>query len=346
MAAGDLHRPSEHTPATPPTGSTPAGSTQPDAAIRWGNNGAGTFTGMSSKAKGGRGGYDVAAGADNDHKKVVVLSIDKAKFAMDVQIKTAPDTKITTTLDFTKTSAEGGMSDKATCVDGSDHTHPNGNYCWAWDNATTTLTLDGVDVETTDTVGIKLPAGNELILKGNNQVVSTGKAGFIGQAISSDGAMTISDSGHLTATGKRYGLACDGLNIENGTVSSTGQERGIFSLYDVIISGSKVTATGAGAAAYGITATNNITISGANTEVTATGASCTYVAGTEISPSTKITTTLDLSNLTSMTGNVLYCTNNNVGSVIPGMTPHTHAPTPTAGRGLRTTIDSTCTTWT
>lgn len=224
--------------------------------------------------------------------------------------------------------------------------HPNGNYCWAWDNATTTLTLDGVDVETTDTVGIKLPAGNELILKGNNQVVSTGKAGFIGQDISSDGAMTISGSGHLTATGKRYGLACDGLNIENGTVSSTGQERGIFSLYDVIISGGKVTATGTGAAAYGITATNNITISGANTEVTATGASCTYVAGTETSPRTKITTTLDLSNLTSMTGNVLYCTNDNVGSVIPGMTPHTHAPTPTAGRGLRTTIDSTCTTWT
>lgn len=139
------------------------------------------------------------------------------------------------------------------------------------------------------------------------------------QLESTGNLVTITDGANGSGTTAKYGagnapIISDATGVPAGrTVTVTPAPSSGYEL-------DKVTVTGTEAPHTEVTVTGN-TFTMPDYPVTIT---VTYKASSALS-GTKITTTLDLSNLTSMTGNVLYCTNDNVGSVIPGMTPHTHA---------------------
>ena len=216
-----------------------------------------------------------------------------------IKAEAATGKKITTTLDFTKTSANGGMSDKTSCADGSGHTTHTGTPCWAWDNAANTLTLNNVDVDLTGTnasTAIVLGDGGKIVLKGNNAVRSGNATGRSSEAINCHGALDISGDGTLEATASP--LTCDSeysvmsigisssgkLTISGGTVTVTSGDvisnvinnrddrkssRGIWGYGGVSITGGTVTATsgtvtsdGTNKNSYGILSDNPIELSG------------------------------------------------------------------------------------
>lgn len=125
---------------------------------------------------------------------------------------------ITTPLDFReKTADENGVG-------------------WSWDYDTKTLTLDGVNIQTTtDSMSVvTVPDGTEIVLNGNNTIVQTNTDDsdtYVLSAVNTDttncdGTMTISGDGVLNAENQSTDSMARSLGgsiiLNGGTVNATG----------------------------------------------------------------------------------------------------------------------------
>lgn len=125
---------------------------------------------------------------------------------------------ITTPLDFReKTADENGVG-------------------WSWDYDTKTLTLDGVNIQTTtDSMSVvTVPDGTEIVLNGNNTIVQTDTLEsdtYVLSAVNTDttncdGTMTISGDGVLNAENRSTDSMARSLGgsiiLNGGTVNATG----------------------------------------------------------------------------------------------------------------------------
>ncbi len=155
-----------------------------------------------------------------------------------------------------------------------------------WDSSNNTLTLNGVNFTTTASTAVKLPAGSEIVLNGDNIITS-------GEAKSKDsfgiyalGDLTIKGAGKLTVTSDTanddsHGIyAEDSIAISGNVTATSGTANddcyGIHAGDSIAISGTaKVTATGGTATddSHGIYAKGSIAISGGT--VTANGGKAT-----------------------------------------------------------------------
>ena len=155
-----------------------------------------------------------------------------------------------------------------------------------WDSTTKTLTLNGVNFETTAAIAVILPDDAKIVLNGDNIITSGEATSMDSFGICALGDLTINGDGKLdvtggTATGNSHGIyATNGLSISGGTVkayggdTSSGYSYGIYTDGSLTISDdADVTANGGKANynSYGIYANTGLTISGDNTVVTATG---------------------------------------------------------------------------
>jgi len=191
----------------------------------------------------------------------------------------------TTTLNFTKSAAEGNWNASATVnTDG-----------YQWVGATKTLTLGNLYLTTESTDGIDVPAGTTIVLQsGTSSIIKSGSAGSYSIGIDCYGGsdpLTITGSGKLAVTA---GEACGDTNnslgiysesaivIKSGNITANGGKSasgsaGICSgKSSVTISGGTIQASGGVSTATdmttgstGIMAATNITISGGT--VTAAG---------------------------------------------------------------------------
>lgn len=125
---------------------------------------------------------------------------------------------ITTPLDFReKTADENGVG-------------------WSWDYDTKTLTLDGVNIQTTtDSMSVvTVPDGTEIVLNGENTIVQTDTgdsytyvlSAVNNQEVNCDGTMTISGDGVLNAENRSTDSMARSLGgsiiLNGGTVNATG----------------------------------------------------------------------------------------------------------------------------
>ena len=155
-----------------------------------------------------------------------------------------------------------------------------------WDSTTNTLTLNGVNFETTAATAVKLPDGSTIVLNGVNTIKGVGSSSEDSYGIYADGALTIQGTGTLNVTGgdtssRSCGIYANNGNviISGGTITATGgtsgrASLGIYSYNDknVEISGGTVTATGGTATddgSFGINAEGEVKISGGKVEATA-----------------------------------------------------------------------------
>ena len=155
-----------------------------------------------------------------------------------------------------------------------------------WNSTSKTLTLNGVNFETTAAIAVILPDDAKIVLNGDNIITSGEATSMDSFGICALGDLTINGDGKLdvtggTATGNSHGIyATNGLSISGGTVkayggdTSSGYSYGIYTDGSLTISDdADVTANGGKANynSYGIYANTGLTISGDNTVVTATG---------------------------------------------------------------------------
>ncbi len=146
-----------------------------------------------------------------------------------------------------------------------------------WDSTTNTLTLNGVNFETTASTAVKLPADSTIVLNGVNTIKGGNSDSDDCYGIEGLGNLTIQGSGTLNVTGGEatdycsFGIyASRYLIIESGTVTAIGgaatndnNSYGIYSYYDIKISGGTVTGIGGTAEhSYGICAYDNVIIEG------------------------------------------------------------------------------------
>ncbi len=165
---------------------------------------------------------------------------------------------------------------------------------WAWypdgntnpDYGSSTLVLDGIDLEADDAIALKVPAGTTIVLIGSNNISNADYNGAGNTyGISCEGALTITGDGSLTVTsGTSQDLNSYGIYTLNGNFTISGgvnltatggdayiSNGGIVNQNaEIIITGSTVvttcgTSTDQGSA--GLSATGNITIT--NSTVTA-----------------------------------------------------------------------------
>lgn len=165
-----------------------------------------------------------------------------------------------------------------------------------WDSDTNTLTLNGVNFETTAATAVQLPAGSTIFLNGENTITGGDSASTSCRGIAVDG-LTIQGTGTLNVTGgEATGEEKDSYGIYAGTgnvtISGTAKvnatsgaaKRNSFGIYairtnkdssdgNVIISGGTVNAiaNASSSASVGIYTDNNVIISGSTTKVTAKG---------------------------------------------------------------------------
>ena len=168
------------------------------------------------------------------------------------------------------------------------------NYSVHYDSATNTLTLNGANItecrewSTYYTAAITANGDLNLELLGDNYV--TGKDFNYSYGVSqSNGTLTISGSGTLTATGGTattwsYGIYSSSTEINGGTIvavaSTAGnQSVGFYGLYSIAITDGEVTATGGLAQdtsgypiSAGLNSNSTIEISGGNVTATADNA--------------------------------------------------------------------------
>lgn len=140
------------------------------------------------------------------------------------------------------------------------NTYKTGTEESTWDVNTNTLTLNGVNFETTADTALYLPEGATIILHGENTITGVGSSDdpykicygiFVNNSY-----LTIKGEGKLTVTGGKsashsFGISAYGVKIEGGDVtaiggtSTAGDSCGISS---VSIGGDKLTAKGGKAA--------------------------------------------------------------------------------------------------
>lgn len=161
-----------------------------------------------------------------------------------------------------------------------------GTTASTWDGST--LTLNGVNFETTADTALKLPDDAKIILNGENTIKGGSGSGDC-YGIYGVGSLTISGFGTLNVTSGTAGNLSFGIHAQNsvtidgGAVTATGgaapnnQSFGIRALYnDLTINGGTVTATGVDAknSSNGLWAGNgSVTISGGKVVATGGGAS-------------------------------------------------------------------------
>ena len=161
-----------------------------------------------------------------------------------------------------------------------------------WDSSNNTLTLNGVNFTTTASTAVKLPAGSEIVLNGDNIITSGEAKSKDSFGIYAEGSLTISGSGTLnvtsgTANDDCYGIYAKGsIAISGGTVTAEGgtandNSYGIYTKDNITITGGTVTAEGGTAKddSYGICAKEyddeNISVNISGGTVTATGGTAT-----------------------------------------------------------------------
>jgi hypothetical protein len=168
-----------------------------------------------------------------------------------------------------------------------DFPHINDNKFGAgyqWDNLLCTLTLDGINLDTTDQFGIKLPADSTVELKGDNYIKASK------YAIYCLGAVTFTGSGTLTLVAET-GISCfqtavrDNVTFRSGNITINATSCGISSEHSpIIFSGAQVTINAGESSIYGrdikfvsgsatlnaqIISKSNVTISNSNVTVNA-----------------------------------------------------------------------------
>ena len=122
-----------------------------------------------------------------------------------------------------------------------------------WDNRNTTLILQGVNIDTPDDYGIKLPDGATVELRGNNRI-SARYAALAGQ-----GGFTVTGDGTLTVSAKNgimsYSEVSKEIRIRSGNIDINAVSCGIrYDAGTVTVSGGKldisVSDTDGGTAVY------------------------------------------------------------------------------------------------
>ena len=146
-----------------------------------------------------------------------------------------------------------------------------------WNSVTKTLTLKGVNFETTAATAVRLPADSTIVLNGVNTIKGGNSDSDDCYGIEGLGNLTIQGTGTLNVTGGEATDYCSfgiytsrDLIIESGTVNAIGgaaandnNSYGIYSYYDIKISGGTVTSIGGTAEySYGICAYDNVIIEG------------------------------------------------------------------------------------
>ncbi len=110
-----------------------------------------------------------------------------------------------------------------------------------WDNYHNVLTLDGLNIKTSDNYGIKLPDGATVVLKGNNYIEAKKAAVFIEAKVVFKGKGTltlVSENGIFCSSSDKT----DSLSILGGTYKITSSGIGIVSdFHSVSFSNCKVT---------------------------------------------------------------------------------------------------------
>ena len=128
--------------------------------------------------------------------------------------------RITTALDFTTDSGNTPPADCTAAAIGHTHSDP-ADKCFTWDDGTDTLTLNNLNLETTEAIAIKLPADTTVNM-GAADSISTVKSTFSGGNITygiyGAGALDFSGNGTLTTTGgtatsNSYGVYTNSGNI-------------------------------------------------------------------------------------------------------------------------------------
>ena len=140
------------------------------------------------------------------------------------------------------------------------NTYKTGTEESTWDVTTNTLTLNGVNFETTANTALSLPEGSTIILHGENTINGVGSSNYLYKVcygiFVNDSILTIKGDGKLTVTGGEsashsFGISAYNVKIEGGDVtaiggtSTDGDSVGITS---VSIGGGKLTAKGGTAA--------------------------------------------------------------------------------------------------
>ncbi|MDL2233686.1 carbohydrate-binding domain-containing protein [Ruminococcaceae bacterium OttesenSCG-928-L11] len=142
---------------------------------------------------------------------------------------------------------------------------------WKWDQDTSTLTLNGLDIAATGSNnGIQTAIDITIVLEGADNKIETEAI----YGIYADGSLIIKGDGALTvnAGGDGIYMASGALTIESGTLNLNGDlagsnGRGIISTNtatDIIINGGNVTVTGG----YGIYTTHSIVVNDGSLTVT------------------------------------------------------------------------------
>ncbi len=139
---------------------------------------------------------------------------------------------------------------------------------YTWNNRTDTLTLDGLNIQTEDDYGLKLPGGATVVLKGKNTISASVAALYMEQDVK------IRGTGSLTLEGGQYGIylnaagATSKLSISGGSFTITGGEDGIRAdVGRVTLSGGKLTIRGGSGYAVNV----REFMAGSGVTVTATG---------------------------------------------------------------------------
>lgn len=113
---------------------------------------------------------------------------------------------------------------------------------YEWDNFNKELTLNGLNIKTTDKYGLKIMDGATVIIKGDNYIEASVAAVFI------EAKVLFKGNGTLTLVGGDNGIYCssadrtDSLSIVGGTYKITSGKAGIVSdFHKIAISGCKIT---------------------------------------------------------------------------------------------------------
>lgn len=156
---------------------------------------------------------------------------------------------------------------------------------YEWDNLDQVLKLNGINLDTQDQFGIKLPSNSTIELNGDNYIKASAFA------IYCLGAVTFTGNGTLTVTAAEHGIACfntlsnDNLIFRSGKITVNGAKNGIYAENTpIIFSGAEVNVKSAEKAISGydvkfvsgtvtleapIVAKGTVTVSNANLSISA-----------------------------------------------------------------------------
>lgn len=155
---------------------------------------------------------------------------------------------------ITSTAASSPVS---SCIDLAAINNDTFGNGYRWDNLDCILTLDGLNLNTTDAFGIKLPAGNSaegttVILNGNNAI----KASSYG--IQCLGKLTFKGEGTLTVTAAESGISGvssqekHSIVFRSGSITVNGAKQGIYvENSELVFSGSKITINASESSIFG-----------------------------------------------------------------------------------------------